>query len=129
MNSIYTEKDTFSNFKSNVCHRVKYLGDKGFILEVLKDGVISDLYNKKWYPECLYTLAMIDYLSRINEVPLCKEYNAIRCQKLPSIVYPTGIYLSYLLTKDENILKESYENSIPEFKRFNIVENEVRRIA
>ena len=53
----------------------------------------------------------------------------MRCLKLPDIIYPTDVYCSYLLTHDDQILKESYDKGIPEFKRFNIIENEVRDVV
>lgn len=53
----------------------------------------------------------------------------MRCGKLEKPVYPSGIMWMYMMSKDENILKESFENAIPEFKRFNIVENEIDSIA
>ena len=53
----------------------------------------------------------------------------MRCGKIEKPVYPEGILRLYLMSKDENILKESFENAIPEFKRFNIIENEIDSIA
>ena len=34
-----------------------------------------------------------------------------------------------MVSNDESILTEAFENSIPEFKRFNIIENEVEKVA
>lgn len=31
--------------------------------------------------------------------------------------------------KDESVLKDTFDNAIPEFKRFNIVENEIRNVV
>ena len=64
-------RSSFEIFKSNTCHYVKDMGDLDFIETVLKSDEIQKLYNKRWYPEALYVLAMLDYLSRINEIPLC----------------------------------------------------------
>ena len=67
---------SFSVFKSSVCHRVKDKGDIDFLIDVLESDEIEKLYEKKWYPESLYLLAMVDYLSRENHIPLCEKYDS-----------------------------------------------------
>lgn len=123
------ERSSFEIFKSNICHLVKCKGEITFIKDVLCSGEIQQLYNKEWYAESLYLLAMIDYLSRKNDIPLYNGFDKLRNCKLEQIIFPSSIMTLYLVTKDERILKESYDNSIPEFKRFNIVESEVENIA
>ena len=45
---------SFELYKSNVCHKLKDLGDIDFLIETLKSDDIRIYYKKKWYPECLY---------------------------------------------------------------------------
>ena len=97
-------------------------------MEALRRGTIRRYYEKKWYPEALYLLAMVDYLSRENHLPICINYNDIRARKLSNIVYPSGVLAMYAVSKDERVKTESYRKAIPEFRRFNIVENEVRNV-
>lgn len=123
-----TERCDFELFKSNVCHKLKRLGDKPFIAETLKTNAVQMYFDRKWYPECLYTLAMLDYISRINNIPLCDEYNEIRKHKLSAIVFPTSIIAMYEVSKDREILKQAARESIPEFARFNIIESDVRNV-
>lgn len=85
--------------------------------------------NKKWYPEALYLLAMLDYISRINEIPIGTKYNQNRLAKLDDTIYPASILAQVSITSDASLLEESKAHSIPEFIRFNIVENEVFDIA
>ena len=118
----------FELYKSHICHRVKDSGDIPFITETLKSGEIRRLYEQKKYPEALYLLAMVDYLSRENDLPLCAEYRDIRACKLKQPMYPESILAYAIVTGDENIKQKSLDDSIPEFKRFNIVENEIRNI-
>lgn len=66
-------RPSFELFKSNTCHMVKDMGDIPFIIQLLETNQIRKLYEKKWYPEALYLLAMLDYLSRENNVPVCKK--------------------------------------------------------
>ena len=87
------------------------------------------MFDKKWYPEALYLLGMTDYLSNINDVPICTNYNDIRKCKLSEIVYPTGILIKAAVLNDESVKREAVKNAIPEFMRFNIVENEVRNVV
>ena len=75
-------RPAFDLFKSNVCHRLKELGDIDFLIDTIKSDDITTYFNKSWYPESLYLLAMVDYISRINNVPLCDSYNEIRKAKL-----------------------------------------------
>ena len=119
---------SFELFKSNVCHRVKEMGDVQFIAYILKNDSIRDLYKKKEYPESLYLLAMLDYLSRINDIPLCINYNDLRRCRLRETIYPKSILVAYAVQHRKEIKEDAYRNSIPEFIRFNIVENEVHNV-
>ncbi len=118
----------FELYKSNVCHAVKELGDIAFILQVLKSNDIQQYYNWEWYPECFYLLAMTDYLSRVNDIPLCDRYNELRCCKLQHTVYPASILALAAVNDDAQIKEQSIKTSIPEFIRYNIVEKEIRNV-
>lgn len=119
---------TFDLFKSNVCHRLKELGDIDFLIETLEKDEIHKYYEKKWYPESFYLLAMVDYISRINQVPLCNDYDSIRKEKLQRMIFPSSVLAISTVSKDNHVKEEAIKNSIPEFIRFNIVESEVRNV-
>ncbi len=123
------QRSTFDVFKSNVCHRVKELGDWDFIIEVLEKDNIRMYYNRTWYTECFYLLAMLDYLSRLNEVPLCSQYDDLRKYRLQEPVYPSSVLMAAAVSENSDDIKmKAQQNSIPEFMRFNIVESEVRNV-
>lgn len=122
-------RPSFELFKSNVCHRLKELGDIDFLADLLDSDEITDYYDLGWYPECLYLLAMFDYISRINSVPPCSEYDNLRSMKLSSVIYPSGVLVRDLATNSDKAKQEAWDNAIPEFKRFNIIENEVRNLV
>lgn len=126
--SALENRPAFELFKSNVCHRLKELGDIDFLLEVIQNDDIETYYEKKWYPESLYLLAMVDYVSRINAVPLCDKYEDLRKARLKTVLYPSGVLSLYAATNNPQVKEEARKNSIPEFMRFNIVENEVRNV-
>ena len=124
----FIKRSSFENFKSTVCHRVKELGDINFIIDTLESQDIRTYYNRKWYPESLYLLAMLDYLSRENDVPICDDYDDLRRCKLEKPVYPASIRALSAAAQDDAAIKEAAKSAIPEFMRFNIVENEVRNV-
>jgi transcriptional regulator with XRE-family HTH domain len=121
-------RSSFETYKSNVCHRVKDMGDMNFIIDILESGEIRRLYQKRWYPESLYLLAMVDYLSRENGLPLCNEYSDIRKARLKEVFYPAGILTMCAASNSDIPKQESLREAIPEFMRFNIVESEVRNV-
>lgn len=122
-------RSSFETFKSNTCHRVKDMGDMDFIIETLESNTIRYFFNKKWYPESLYLLAMIDYLSRVNNIPICTNYNDIRKYKLSQVIYPSSVIVKTAVMHNEDVKAEARKNAIPEFMRFNIVESEVRNLV
>ena len=80
-------------------------------------------------PESLYLLAMLDYLSRENDVPLCDEYDDLRRCRLKKTLYPAGIRAISAAGENDAVMKRAAETAIPEFKRFNIIENDVRNVV
>ena len=122
-------RPSFEIFKSNICHRVKDMGDIPFVIDLLQSYQIRKLYEKKWYPEALYLLAMLDYLSRENHIPNCKNYNDIRAAKLQQLVYPPSVIIMCKALKSDAPKEECIRMAIPEFLRFNIVESEVRNVC
>lgn len=120
---------SFETFKSNVCHYVKDMGDLNFIIETLEKNTIRILYEKMWYPESLYLLGMLDYLSKLNDLPICTNYNDIRKYKLEKIVYPSSILIQAAVMRSDKVKEDAIKHAIPEFMRFNIVESEVRNIV
>ena len=64
---------SFELFKSNVCHRLKEQGDIDFLIETLKEDMIRQYYDKKWYPESFYLLAMVDYNDSAQKTPTVRK--------------------------------------------------------
>jgi len=104
------------------------MGDLDFIKDALLSDEINRLYNKEWFPESLYLLAMVDYLCRVNDLPLAQEYNKIRKAKLSEVAYPAGILALSIFGNTDEYKELSVSEAIPEFIRHNIVENEVRNV-
>lgn len=123
------ERPAFGIFKGNVCHALKEQGDIQFIIQTLESGEIRKLFNKGWYEEILYLLAMLDYVSRENNVPVCSDYADIRATKLDRTVYPSSVLMLSKVLKSEDPKKKAMQEAIPEFMRFNIVEADVRNVV
>ena len=117
----------FEAFKSNVCHMVHDMGELNFIAQTLESNRISELWEKRWYAESLYLLSMVDYLCRENDLPVCAEYAEMRRARLSETLYPASILTLCAAMKIDMPKTESLNEAIPEFLRFNIVENEVRQ--
>ena len=122
------KRSSFELFKSSVCHRLKELGDIDFILDTLQRDIIRTYYQRKWYPESLYLLAMLDYISRLKDVPLCKEYDDMRSARLDHTIYPASVLAICVVSGDTHTKEKFRKDAIHEFLRFNIVENEVRNV-
>ena len=123
------KRGSFELYKSTVCHRLKELGDADFIIDTLVKDDISQFFQMKWFPESLYLLAMLDYVSRMNNIPLCTRYNDLRRCKLNGIIYPAGVLTASAVARDERIKEQSRREAIPEFLQFNIVESEVQAVV
>ena len=122
------ERSDFELFKSNTCHRLKELGDVDFIVDMLESDIIASYYQKKWYKEAFYLLAMLDYVSRENDVPLCDRYDDYRLEKLSETIFPRSVLMISAVSNSDAAKKTAVKDSIPEFIRHNIVESEVRNV-
>ncbi len=117
----------FELFKSNLQHAYKDRKIESFIKEINKN--IEWYFSKKWNEEAFYSLAFLDYACRINKKPINNKYDKYRLLKLDEVNYPKSILLISKLKKDKNLLQELFDQSIPEFKKFNIVELDVNQVA
>ena len=119
----------FEIYKSNICHLVKDKGDMDFIIDILKENQIRTYWERQWYRESFYLLAMVDYLSRENGLPLCNDYEDIRNCKLSDPLYPRDILLAAKLDDAFDMREQCRKEAIPEFLRFNIIESEIRNVC
>jgi len=125
--SVETRPD-FEIYKSHVCHKVKNLGDMDFIINVLESNEIQKLYHQQWYMESLYLLAMVDYISRENDLPSCTNYNSLRKIRLKETIYPISVHAKCIACGSDYPKQDSIRVAIPEFIRHNIVEADVRNV-
>lgn len=127
----YVDNDSAEDldiFRGNVQHRLKQMGDLKYIEHILVSNEIQYLFDNNRHAESLYLLALLDYLSRINGIPICGKYNKLRKCKLKNVLYPSSIITLSIVQKSDDVKKSAIKESIPEFIRFNIVEKEVRNV-
>lgn len=124
----YEKRPDFDLFKSNVCHELKRDGDIKYIMETLKSKRIITYYQRKWYPESLYLLSLIDYLSKQHDLPLCREYDELRKQALAKPVYPASVIAECAASKNDDAKEKAKEKAIPEFLEHNIIESDIRNV-
>ena len=125
----YEDRPDFESFKSSICHRLKEMGDIDFVIDILETDLITSYYEKKWYPETMYLLAMLDYVSRENAIPMCDKYDELRTKKLSKAVFPRSVLALCAAANDDSPKEAALKNAIPEFLRHNIVESEVRNVV
>ncbi|MCC8103370.1 MAG: helix-turn-helix domain-containing protein [Clostridiales bacterium] len=123
------ERISFGLFKSNVCHEVKRKGEISYMIELLESNRIRTYFDRGWNLEALYLLGMLDYLCRKNEIAECTDYDDLREYRFRDPVYPSGILIRAAAAQDDSIKTDSLKAAIPEFLRFNIVENEVENVV
>ena len=94
---------SYDTFQSEACHMYHFDGDFLFISKVMKANLITVLWNREKYAKALYILAMVDYVSWKNDVPLFSDYEQIRASKLKAPLFPAEVIM---LDK----IEESYNN-------------------
>jgi len=125
----YLDSRDFENFKSNICHLIKSLGDLRFLVLILKKDIIRYCFMNKHFLECYYFLGLSDYICHNNKLPLDNEYNDIRKYKMSEMVFPGGVNVLCCIFGNEEPKKEALEKAIPEFLLYNIVEWGIENVA
>ena len=120
-------RQEFEVFKGNVCNAVKQQGILSFIRNILISDVIEKYWSEENYLYAFYLVAMVDYLSRLNDIPLYTKYNEIRYYQMDKKIYPLSVIIEAdLMEKDPD---DMIEDAIPEFLHFNIVEGDIFNVV
>ena len=86
-------------------------------------------YQKHWYEEALYSLALTDYISEMNDIPLAKEYDFLRNKKLKKKLYSRDTNLISKLNKNNKVKNIATKKAIPTFLKYNIVETSIENVC
>lgn len=124
--SLFTYNEDFDLFKSNTLQRLKREKEEDFIKRMATTDVINNYYQHNKYKEALYLLALLDYLSKKNSLPLLKQYDYLRDYKLDKVYVSKSLYL--LLAYKSTTITSIYKECIKEFLKYNIVEAEIDNV-
>ena len=118
----------FDVFKSSICHMVKENKPEQFIEKITTSDVVEKLFNDEEYAKCFYLIAMVDYLNKSINKKSDNSFDIYRKYSLYSPIYPASVILYDSIMDTNEHKKEAFKSSIPEFKRFNIIEKEIENV-
>ena len=130
---IMNEDLSYDTFRSEVCHMYHFDGDYEFIRKVMKSNLVVYLWDKNEYAKALYALAMIDYISWKNGVPLFDEYEQMRKCKLEDTLYPSAIVMMDRIERSNRNRNQAIEECRKDecgvfFFRHNIIERSIEDV-
>lgn len=115
---VYKE-ERFDIFRSNLHHELKNKGDIGIVEKILSNRLIDYYVFHEDYIKAMYLLATLDYLSKKNNIEICKNYNTMREKR-----FQDPIFMGKNLFGVED-LEEEKKKCIPEFLKYNIFEGDL----
>jgi len=122
------DKDkSFPLFTSHLSHELKRKGDIEFINTVLLEENLDTIFSSGQYRRTLYLVAMIEYLCRINNVPVKKEIQKYQEYKLKDLTFFDDVETYFHVTEKTDLKEQVMRDSLPEFLKYNIAERNVRR--
>lgn len=118
----------FIYFRNETLNELKRLGIKPFVSKIIREKTIDYYYKNGGYNYAYYLLALIDYLCRLNNLPLyTKRYNKLRKEKLEKAFFVGSELIRF--NSIEEAEKTIGIKVIPEFAKFNIIEEDVFNVA
>lgn len=118
----------FRYFRNNTLNEMKRLGEMVFVNKIIKSKMIDYYHKNNEKDKALYLLSLIDYLSIKNGENIYEiRYNNYRKEKLDNTLM-VGSNL-YHYTSVEDAEKDLGIKAIPEFKKYNIVEEDIYNVA
>lgn len=130
---IMNENLSYDTFRSEICHMYHFDGDYEFIRKVMKSNLVVYLWNKNEFAKSLYVLALIDYVSWKNDVPLFEEYESMRKRKLEDMLYPSAIVMMDRIEQSNKNRNQAIEECRNDecgvfFFRHNIIERSIEDV-
>ena len=115
-------------FRNNVLQDYKLKGFVLFLKNIFSSKEIDFYYKNNGLDHALYLLAFVDYLCRINNQPInTKRYNELRTKKLDKPLFIGSDLVTF--SSIEEAEKKLGIEVIPEFKKYNIIEEDVFNVA
>ena len=123
-----TEQIDFRYFRNNLLSALKREQPDIFVKKIIAKKEIDYYYKSNAKEYAFYLLALIDYLCRISNKPVYSErYNSLRKERLQQPFFVGSKLFKFGSIKEaEDKLKITV---IPEFKKFNIIEEDIFNVA
>ena len=125
----HIETENYTTYTSELCHLLKSKGDMFFLQNILKYVDIDKLWKEGKKKHTLYTVAMIDFVSKENECTLKPELEKYRSFKMDVLSFPEGVETLIRITGNTLLMEHCLREAIPEFLRYNIVETDIRNVC
>lgn len=118
----------FRYFRNNLLSDLKNNNPLSFANRIIKTKEIDFYYKNSAKPYAYYLLALIDYLYRKNGLSVFNgRYNEMRKEKLEKPFFVGSELVDFKTIEDaEKVLNIKV---IPEFKKYNIIEEDVFNVA
>lgn len=129
MKSVLMEYSDYTNYTSELCHMLKRMGDLNFIREILDYVDIDQLLVLGRKKQALYTVAIIDYISKENAIPVKAELSKYRGMKMETLSFPAGVEMYTRIVRNDSLKEKTLHSAIQEFLIYNIVESSVRNVS
>lgn len=125
--------ESFEQFRSEICHCLKRLGDKTFSETALRDDWPGRMWKKGQYAEAFYVLAIMDYVTSQGINCDMQKYSDIRAKKLKEPLFPLGVLYMEKLMPQADKKKEYAKKCIDSycgrfFLKYNIMEDDIRDV-
>lgn len=124
-----TDFEDYTTYTSELCHKLKLMGDRNFVDHILSFVDIDELLDLGRKKHALYTVAMVDYISKENNIPLNQSLEVYRNMKMKELSFPKGVETYVSIVGNDDIKKQVLLNAIDEFLAYNIVETSVRDVC
>ena len=121
----------WDNFRSNMCHMLKYYGDFEFLKILIYYDFVGVLWRKTWYAKAFYSLAILDYLTDKFGIENFPNYEVLRKYQLPNMFFPKDIEFLEALgvqAKDKAIMDCSTDSIGKYFFKYNIIEKDLYNV-
>lgn len=118
----------FRYFRNNLLHDLKRTDPKVFVNRLISRKEIDFCVKNNGLDRALYLLALIDYLCRQYQIDINpNRYSALRKEKLDKPLYPGSDLIQFETIEEAE--KQLGITVLPEFRAFNIIEEDVWNVA
>jgi len=129
---LFYEED-FENFKSDMCHFLKRLGDRDFMFLAISEKWVPIFWEANMNVKAFYTLALLDYLAHLHGLQPFPGYECYRSLTLSAIVYPRDVLAESIVSANDKlaeVVEIAKKDPVGKyFIKYNIIEMDIRNVS